>query len=77
MSGTSVLGLTFDGGVMLAADTLGEFPLLIKKRKNKKHKPIIGCAIAAETVNLGPPHAEFCITKTAYVLRFLRAMHTS
>lgn len=48
VTGTSVLGVTFTGGVMLAADTLGSYGSLARFRSlSRVRKLTDNCAIAA------------------------------
>ena len=48
VTGTSVLGLTFEGGVMLAADTLGSYGSLARFRSvSRVRKVTDNCAVAA------------------------------
>lgn len=48
VTGTSVLGITFDGGVMLAADTLGSYGSLARFRSISRVKKVTdNCAVAA------------------------------
>ena len=47
VTGTSVLGITFDGGVMLAADTLGSYGSLARFRSiSRVRKVTDACAVA-------------------------------
>ena len=48
VTGTSVLGFTFDGGVMLAADTLGSYGSLAKLRSLCRYKEVTDkCVVVA------------------------------
>lgn len=48
VTGTSVLGVTFAGGVMLAADTLGSYGSLARFRSlSRVRKVMDSCAVAA------------------------------
>lgn len=47
VTGTSVLGITFDGGVMMAADTLGSYGSLARFRSVSRVKKVTkDCAVA-------------------------------
>ena len=48
VTGSSALGITFDGGVMLAADTLGSYGSLARFRNISRVKKVTeNCAVAA------------------------------
>lgn len=48
VTGTSVLGVTFEGGVMLAADTLGSYGSLARFRSiSRVRKVTDSCIVAA------------------------------
>ena len=48
VTGTSVLGVTFEGGVMLAADTLGSYGSLARFRSLSRVRKVTDtCAVAA------------------------------
>ena len=48
VTGTSVVGVTFDKGVMLAADTLGSYGSLARFRSiSRMRKVTDSCAVAA------------------------------
>lgn len=49
VTGTSVLGLTFDGGVMLAADTLGSYGSLARFRSVSRLKKLTDTTVIAAT----------------------------